>query len=190
MNSKYQIIDNVLSKKDFLLIANFFTNNLKWNYSNSIVSRQSTNYMLDNYMFNHLFYNNQDPFTISKNISVIIPILNELNIYELYRCKSNFYARTEKIVNHDYHTDMNFKHLVALYFVNSNNGLTIIKNIAEIESIENRLLIFDGSLEHASTTSSDNVRINININFNQKPLEELKDFNLDNKQIFNKINYQ
>lgn len=163
----YQIIDNVLSKRDFLSIKNYFINRSKWYYNNSIVSKNDVgSHKTEDYMFNHLFYRDE-PFTLSENISSIIPIFKELNIKKLIRCKSNFYAKTEKIIEHDYHIDFPFPHLVALYYVNTNNGYTIFKNGNKIESIENRLLIFDGSIEHASTTSSDNVRINININFIQ-----------------------
>jgi hypothetical protein len=185
MNNKYQIIDNILSKKNFLTIQNYFLNNLNWSYNRNIVNDEKTNYMLDNYMFNHIFYRN-NPFTISKDIQLIAPIFDELNILELYRCKSNFYSRTNEIIRHNYHTDMNFKHLVALYFVNSNNGLTIIKDVVEVESIENRLLIFDGDLEHASTTASDNIRINININFIQRDCST----QIKKEDIKNNLTYQ
>jgi len=167
MDEKYIVIDNFLSKKHFTKIKNIFLHTLKWDYNSTIVrdDKLDGDYALDNYKFTHVFYHS-NPFMISEDIPLVLPIFDELNISKLYRCQSNFYSRTDKIIHHDYHVDMEeIDHLVALYYVNSNNGSTIIKDIVEVESIENRLLIFDGSLEHASTTASDNIRVNININF-------------------------
>lgn len=180
----YQIIDNVLSKKSFLKIQNYFLNQLTWKYSDFITGSDYEKNNLDCYMFNNIFYINE-PFFMSKDISILLPIIDELDMYKFYRCKSNFYSRTNEIVQHSYHKDRNDEHLVALYYVNSNNGFTVLKDVAKIESIENRLLIFDGKLEHASTSSSDNVRINVAFNFvqtqrNNTPSEKkLENFNYD-----------
>ena len=49
--------------------------------------------------------------------------------------------------------------------MNSNNGYTSI-NKDKIESIENRILLFDPSVEHNSVTCTDEkVRLNINFNY-------------------------
>jgi len=74
------------------------------------------------------------------------------------------YIKSEKIKKHHAHQDFPFKHLGAIYYVNSNNGFTIIGN-KKIESIENRLLMFDPSVKHQSTNCSDK-RVRLNINFN------------------------
>ena len=163
----YQVIDNLLSKRDFNNIKDYFPTKLNWGYSNSVAGPDTdTNikYNLDDYMFNHLFYLS-DPFMISREIHLIMPIIAELNIKNFIRCKANFYSRTEEIIEHDYHVDLTDDHLVAIYYVNTNNGFTILKDHKKIESVENRLLIFDGKIEHASTSSSDGNRMNINFNY-------------------------
>jgi hypothetical protein len=174
MDDKYIIIDNFLSKKELINLSDNLIGEVwrepsspfKWKCQDGIVgTNKKTEYELDNYMFSHVFFSDE-PFEISDYIHLILPILSELDISRLYRIKSNFYPRTEKIIKHDWHIDRADKHLSAIFYVNSNNGKTIIENEVVVESIENRLLIFDGALRHASTSASDNFRMNINFNFN------------------------
>tara|TARA_Y100000004_G_scaffold86003_1_gene96433 strand:- start:251 stop:844 length:594 start_codon:yes stop_codon:yes gene_type:complete len=196
MTDKYFIIDNFLSKKELI----FLTDNLigevsreplspfKWKCQDGIVSTNNkTEYELDNYMFSHMFFSDE-PFVISDYIHLVLPILSELGISKLYRIKSNFYPRTEKIIKHDWHVDRGDEHLSAIFYVNSNNGKTIIENEVEVESIENRLLIFDGTLRHASTSASDNFRMNINFNFNSH-LDLKKVYKSSITSIQNNISY-
>ena len=62
--------------------------------------------------------------------------------------------------------DYNYPHKGAIYYINTNDGMTLLQNNIEINSIENRLLLFDSSIEHASTsTTNEKARINININY-------------------------
>ena len=79
--------------------------------------------------------------------------------------KVNFYPRTDDIVYHKKHTDLPFEHTGALFYLNTNDGLTVLEDGTKIESIENRILLFDASRPHHSTTTSDQTR-RMNINFN------------------------
>ena len=63
------------------------------------------------------------------------------------------------------HVDMPDPHTVALFSVNTNNGYTLFENGDKIASVENQLVIFDGSIKHCSVAQTDkNLRLNININ--------------------------
>ena len=54
----------------------------------------------------------------------------------------------------------------AIFYVNTNDGLTVLDNEVEIDSVSNRLLVFDGSTMHHSTTCTNQKRrVNINFNF-------------------------
>ena len=76
------------------------------------------------------------------------------------------YPSTPKIVYHDPHVDIPWQHKGAIFYVNTNNGVTVLEDGTEIESIENRLLLFDSSKEHSSTSCTDaKVRVNINFNY-------------------------
>ena len=67
-------------------------------------------------------------------------------------------------LSHDSHTDHRFPHYTAIYYINTNNGPTTVGD-KDVESIENRLVLFDGLIHHNSNLQTDTAaRINININ--------------------------
>lgn len=167
MRDDYIIIDNFLSDENFTqirdILSGVVSSDITWTKNYDIIGGDSE-ILKEKYMFNHVFFNDI-PFIISDNFFLMNPIISQLNIFQLHRIKSNRYPKTENIVQHNWHTDRDDEHFSAIYYINTNNGKTIIKDIVEIESIENRLLIFKGNLPHASTTADDNHRININFNF-------------------------
>ena len=84
----------------------------------------------------------------------------------IMRAKANLYPNCGELVEHDMHTDYNFEHQAAIFYVNTNNGYTKLKDGTKIESIANRVLIFKGNDLHCSTTCTDQqARININFNY-------------------------
>ncbi len=136
----YKVIDNVLSKRDFLNIQNTCFGKLDWVYSKNIAFSLGDNPDPSQYMMNHIFFQNK-PFVVSEYINLLFPILRELNVEEFFRCKANFYPKTSEVIEHEYHTDswgndQERSHLVALYSVNSNSGYTVL-NIGEKIKVEN-----------------------------------------------------
>ena len=93
------------------------------------------------------------------------PLLNKIPLKFLLRMKVNFYSRTETLEVHKMHTDYNFKHKACIFYINSNDGYTTLENDIKIESVENRLLTFEGHEEHCSTNCT-NKKFRVNINFN------------------------
>ena len=84
----------------------------------------------------------------------------------LIRIKANLYPKTDKIIEHDFHADFDFSHKSGLYSLNTNNGFTIMEDEEKIESVANRMIIFDASKLHKSTTCTDeNFRANIVFNY-------------------------
>ena len=89
-----------------------------------------------------------------------------INPSDLVRVKANLYLRTDEIVHNDNHIDYEFEHTAAILYVKTNDGLTILEDGTECESIANRLLLFDASKPHHSTSCTDQKRrVNININY-------------------------
>jgi len=152
-----KVIDNFLPKNNFLEIKNTLeSNNFPWFFQNTVSGKDN-----DYYFIHHLY--NHD--TISSNFfDMVKPILKKINIKSLIRIKCNMYPSTERSQKHSKHKDYPFEHLGAIYYVNSNNGYTSIGN-KKIESIENRILLFDPSVEHNSVTCT-NKKVRLNINFN------------------------
>ena len=165
-----KVIDNFLDEKDFGRIKSMLNGSLfPWYYSPTVVAQNNDN----QFQFCHMFYQNCKE--TSDFINVLNPVLYKLNPTALIRIKANLLLKTIDPVIHDYHADFDWKHKwwSAIFFINTNNGKTLFKNIdKEIISKENRIVIFDGRLEHTGTTCTDQRnRILINFNYFNKELD-------------------
>ena len=75
------------------------------------------------------------------------------------------FTRREQQIPDGFHVDYKFDHKVCIFYINSNNGYTLFKSGEKVESIANRILIFDGLKEHSTVVQSDtSARYIININ--------------------------
>ena len=167
----YKIIDNVFPKQVADEIANDFLDDARfpWFYNSSKISPDFAVDNLNNYQFTHIFYNK---YTVTSGLfSIVAPIIDYLNPESIIRIKANLHPRTEIRNTFDYHIDFGGKsndRKTAIYYVNTNNGVTILEDGTEIESIANRLLIFDQKTLHAGTTCTDQkVRCVINLNYTE-----------------------
>ena len=96
---------------------------------------------------------------------LIHPLLDVLQPKAIMRVKANKYVQTPTLEQHEYHQDFPFQHKAAIFYVNTNNGQTQFVDTA-VDSVENSMLLFDASVEHRSTTTTDApYRININFNY-------------------------
>ena len=110
-----------------------------------------------------LYYDNQQKSSYFNKI--LMPILGNLNFNYLHRAKVNCYTKKHKHIKTVMHTEMVEIHTVALFSVNTNNGYTLFENGEKVVSVENQLVLFDGSIKHCSVAQTDeNLRVNININ--------------------------
>lgn len=116
----------------------------------------------------HMLYHNDEP--TSQFYQTIAPIFKSKfissSIYKgMLRMKCNFYPHTSELHEHDFHTDYDFTNLAAVYSINTCDGYTLMRDGTKINSIGNRIVFFDGSKEHASTTTTNSFgRFNINFN--------------------------
>ena len=162
--SNYKIIDNFLNKDEFKIIKDTFLldNKFPWYYSD-VVSHYNKDD--DGFYFEHHFYNKYIPLSNWFNVINSL-ILSKLDINALIRVKGNLYSKTEKVITHDMHVDYDIPHKGALYSLNTCNGFTTLEDGTKIESIANRLLLFDSSKLHCSSTCTDQKRrVNFNINY-------------------------
>jgi len=157
------IFDNFLDERTFSNIQNIFFNPelFPWFINYSVTGNKEDK----DYYLTHILYIDYKPN--SNMFDVIFPVIQKLNPLALIRVKANWYPPTDSIVEHQYHRDREFDHCGAIYYLNTNNGKTIFSNGLEVDSVENRLLLFNPHEMHKSTTSSDNSigRYNINMNF-------------------------
>ena len=162
VKDEYNIIDNFLSDKDFIELKKFLTSaNMAWYYNEKINSHHQKEDLTC--YFTHNFFSNSNQSFCFK---YLLPILNKLNFKSLIRVKGNLYPKTNKLEIHRPHIDYNFVHKASIFYVNTNDGFTILENGTKIKSVENRMLFFDASKLHKSTnTTNEKARININFNY-------------------------
>jgi hypothetical protein len=161
---KYEVIDNYLPKEQFEQIKNLFLTpgNLPWYYVPYVT--WSKNEDLGTLYFAHMFYNNNAP--ISQQFSMISPLLEKINPDSLIRVKGNLYPNIGKGICNEVHKDYEFEHKGAIYYINTNNGPTVLDDGTKIDCVENRILFFESHKNHNSTYCTDQkVRMNININY-------------------------
>jgi len=163
------IKDNLLNKGELIkLKSSIISNNFPWYFQDYIAYADSNE---KGFYFTHIFYDKDRQLrpvnTPNSNYYFIIePILDILKPKSLIRVKGNLYMSTSKLVYHPFHIDYSYDHKAAIFYINTNDGLTILGDGVKIKSIENRLLLFDGSQEHRSTSCTDKkYRMNINFNY-------------------------
>jgi len=160
---QYQVIDNFLEQEDFLKIKSVMLGTeFPWFYAPFVAVENVE--VEEEWYCTHLFYINYRPN--SDFYRLVEPIIRKINPKALIRIKGNLYPNLHKPMNNAWHKDHEFPHMGAIFYVNTNNGPTVLKDGTRIESIENRILFFDASEEHHSTHCTDaKVRVNINFNF-------------------------
>ena len=161
----YKIIDNALRHEDFILIKNnIMCEAFPWHFVDYVTEKDEVAPSLrGSFYFSHMFW---DGFNIEPESQMFSPLLDLMDCHAIIRIKANCYPSTSERVMHNNHVDYPFPHKGAIFYLNTNNGLTILEDKVEVESVENRLLLFDSSKQHKSTTCTDDkCRINVNFNF-------------------------
>ena len=160
MNSKIKIIDNFLEDNVFTRIQNIVMGDYFPWYFNDF---KSDGYDTHNYQFTHTIVREGE--VQSDFFQYMDPFFKGLEVKEIIRVKMNLTTRTEKLFNHLYHTD--FKDCTtAIFYMNTNNGKTIFKHGEEVNSVANRMVIFNSNLEHAATSHTDEkTRVVFNFNY-------------------------
>ena len=156
-----EIIDNFLPYEEFevlqqIILSTYFP----WNY----IGKQSYVETDDSFQFQHTFYREgESPVFYYKR--KIEPLLEKLG-GTLIRAKAVLTLKTENPRNSGFHIDYP-NMTTATYYLNTNNGYTDLKTGEKVESVENRMLIFDSNMEHQGVTCTDEKRrVLINFNYN------------------------
>ena len=118
---------------------------------------------LFNFQLSHIFYiNNHINSSCFNSLNDLIIKIKPL---ALIRIKANLNPISHKIIKYPAHVDQNFKCKVAIYYINNNNGYTVIGG-EKIESKQDRMVFFDSQTSHYGTSSTNcNNRMIINFNY-------------------------
>lgn len=164
------IIDDYLNQSHFWKLRNYLMSpSARWQYNNhKVVKTEPT----DSFQFVHTFYRILQPRVrkkaIHNDLTYIEPLLKKLNPTLLLKAKANITPRTPEPDKTLLHTDFGekMKHKTAIYYVNTNNGYTEFESGQIVESVENRIVIFDADQYHRGVSCTDEkVRVVLNLNF-------------------------
>ena len=179
---KHKVIDNFLDKEYFDSLVNLFSykkdntpnNDMQWYFQSDPDNQkellehthhiQSEDNPFSFYLKHMLYIDHQ---IISLHYNNLIPLLEKLEVRALIRIKANLFPNTKIVEEYAMHLDYPFSHSGAVLSLNTCDGYTKLKDGTKIDSIANRILLFDTGKEMhcATTTSNDYARFNILVNY-------------------------
>ncbi|MFZ9727909.1 MAG: hypothetical protein ACO3CD_02755 [Candidatus Nanopelagicaceae bacterium] len=175
------IIDNFLDTENWESIKDLTMGpTFKWTCGPSLMEAPNVEITMDplyDRQLVNLLYSKYKPSIKSaqeqeSDYKIIIPILKKLRIStkELTRVKINGNLCRATTMRSGWHVDVPDDQyglgMTAIYYINTNNGKTLFKTGEEIESIENRIVIFPNHFFHSPQYQTDTpMRCVININW-------------------------
>lgn len=161
-----EIIDRFLPINEFRQIQQvFFSHDITWQFAETKTRGLiDTELGIYNYQYVHKVYNNYRP--VSKHFDDLNPVLDKIKPFAIDRIKVNAQTRMDKTIEYALHVDnKNHKGKTGILYLNTCDGYTVFESGKKVESIENRMLIFDGRMLHAGSSVTD-CRRRLVVNFN------------------------
>ena len=157
-----KIVDNFLPQDYFEYLQKMMLDhNFPWLYNAEVANRGEVN---DHFYFTHNLFDNYKP--TSSIFEEFIPFFKQLEMNALIRARGLLYTNQGRQIAHEKHTDYNFPHKTVVFYMNTNNGYTEFEDGTKVESVENRIVFFDGSRPHNSSTCTDQkIRVVMSINY-------------------------
>lgn len=175
MSNDYEVIDNFLDPDEFDDLQNLVLGvDFPWYIATNVASSKTNPYTIRNYnsfiedqLWNwygvHLVYTTVPR---SSHFDYIMSLFaQKLEMKTPIRIKVNFHPYTNEVKEHAQHQDYPYSHKGAVFSLNTCDGFTRMTNGDKVDSVANRIVLFDPSEFHNSTTTS-NQKGRYNINFN------------------------
>ena len=158
-----EVLENYLPHDQFEHLQNSVLScNFPWLYEAEVANLGEN--QSEHFYFTHRIYEEYAPK--SSFYQECIPFFEQLKMNALVRARALLYVNQGKQIVHEKHTDYNFEHKTAVFYMNTNNGYTEFEDGTKVESVENRIVLFDGSKPHNSSTCTDQkVRVVLSINY-------------------------
>lgn len=168
---QYKIIDKFLELSFFeKVFKEISSSEISWFYRAFDVSNGLTKNK--NGYFNHTFYNNDEPMS-ALYFSFIKDILQKMNASTVMSVVANLCLRDIDCIESPYHVDRPYTNSkTAILYLTTCNAKTILKiddKEIPVESIENRLLVFNANIKHKVIYQTDkHKRYVINFNYYER----------------------
>jgi len=138
------------------------TNHIAQMFDPDLIEKEKYNW----HMFN-LMYSNGVPMT--PEYDLILGLINKIKPRAIIRVKANMTPVADAVREFEMHNDINDdkkgESKTSIYYINDNDGFSLFEDGSKIESVGNRLVTFPESMMHCGTTSTDERRIVINLNY-------------------------
>ncbi len=163
-----EVIDNFLPEESFksLIYHVIECRQFPWNYNGYVAGNAEEKLDRYNWYLTNVVYA-IDPVHIQPEYDPIDEFLiSHIKMDKLLRAKANLYPGTDKVFEHAPHVDYEYPTKGAILSLNTCDGFTRLEDGTKVDSVANRMLFFDSSTPHnSSTTTNAQTRINININY-------------------------
>ena len=153
-----QVIDNFLSEDEFKNLRSYISStSFPWYFGLVTTDSKIAQFV-------HTFYANDAPTSTWPHVEFF---RLRLNMASLVRIKVNLNPRTETVQVHKdaFHTDYP-DITTAVYYLNTCDGYTLFEDGTKVNSVENRIVIFDSNMRHTGTScTNESGRLVMNINY-------------------------
>lgn len=174
-----KVLDNVVSQRYSQYLFDRAAA-LPWSFVPNLSYGNADNYDSAGFSYNFYLradYNKQEnKDIISPDYDLVRPLLLEAfdafgipaDLKNVFRSRARFTLNKHQSRIEEKHVDFSFPHFVLLYYINTTDGNTVLydgdKIIESIEPKRGRCVLFDGSILHASSSSTLSPRIVLNTN--------------------------
>ena len=155
-----KIIDNFLPEEEFKSIQRLMMGNM---FPRSYCQGRTTPDD-GSFLMVHMFLR-EEVGQSSQWMKIWVNLMNKLGAKKCTRIKANLTFKTPTIETAPFHTDFaDMK--TATFYISTNNGYTEFENGVRVNSVANRVCIFDSNLFHRGTTHSEGDHQRVVVNFN------------------------
>ena len=155
-----KVIDNFLGEDEFKTLRTYIASTeFPWYFGKIVTGKKSVSAQ-----FVHTFYVNDTPTSTWPHISFL---RRRLNIASLIRIKVNLNPRTETVQVHKDSFHIDYPDVTtAVFYLNTCDGYTLFEDGFKVNSVENRIVIFDSNTKHTGTSCTNEAgRLVMNINY-------------------------
>ena len=155
-----KIIDNFLPEEEFKSIQSLMMGGqFNWFYAEGLSYRDDESYQMVHMFFQPEVGSNSEYLPMWSNF------MTKVEAKKCARIKANMTFKTSEPEPSLYHTD--FEDMkTAIFYINTNNGYTEFENGVRVNSVANRVCIFDSNLNHRGVTHTEGDQQRIVVNFN------------------------
>ena len=155
-----KIIDNFLPEEEFKSIQSLMMGGqFNWFYAEGLSYRDDESYQMVHMFFQPEVGSNSEYLPMWSNF------MTKVEAKKCARIKANMTFKTSEPEPSLYHTD--FEDMkTATFYIYTNNGYTEFENGVRVNSVANRVCIFNSNLNHRGVTHTEGDQQRIVVNFN------------------------